>query len=47
MIKRQGHSDGGKLIMDTYTEDFGSADDECEDPDEVEICPLFADADIV
>lgn len=35
MIKRQRQSDGGKLIMDTYTEDFGSADDEYDDPTEV------------
>lgn len=36
MIIRQGHRDVGKLIMDTYTEDFCSADDECEDPAEME-----------
>lgn len=36
MIIRQAHIDVGKLIMDTYTEDFGSADDECEDPAEME-----------
>jgi hypothetical protein len=30
IAKWQGHSDGGKLIMDTYTEDFSSEDDEYE-----------------
>lgn len=30
IAKWQGHSDGGKLIMDTYTEDFGSDDDAYE-----------------
>ena len=30
IAKWQGHSDGGKLIMDTYTETFGDDDDEYE-----------------
>ena len=30
IAKWQGHSDGGKLIMDTYTEDFGSDDEAYE-----------------
>jgi integrase len=30
IAKWQGHSDGGKLILDTYTEAFGSDDDKYE-----------------
>lgn len=30
IAKWQGHSDGGKLIIDTYTEDFGNDDDAYE-----------------
>jgi len=30
IAKRQGHQDGGQLIMDTYTEVFGGDDAEYE-----------------
>ena len=39
IAKWQGHSDGGKLIMDTYTEDFGSDDDAYEQMELKKITP--------
>jgi integrase len=39
IAKWQGHSDGGKLIMDTYTETFGSDDDKYEEQELAKITP--------
>ena len=41
IAKWQGHSDCGKLIMDTYTEDFGSDDDAYEQMELKKIAPVM------